>query len=70
MSSGAVFIPMSSNWIDLNLLSLNMNLVVDDQDQTGLIKLVEKQGLDMILLKSRHTEDVGWWVPLHHPGHS
>jgi len=36
------------NWIDMNLLSISPNLVVVDQDQTALIKLLEKQGFDVI----------------------
>jgi N-dimethylarginine dimethylaminohydrolase len=50
---------IASNWIDMNLLSINPNLVVVDQDQTGLIKLLEKQGLDVIPLKLRHAKMLG-----------
>jgi N-dimethylarginine dimethylaminohydrolase len=50
---------IGSNWIDMNLLSINPNLVVVDQDQTGLIKLLEKQGLDVIPLKLRHAKMLG-----------
>ncbi len=50
---------IGSNWIDMNLLSINPNLVVVDQDQTGLIKLLEKQGLDVIPLKLRHSKMLG-----------
>jgi len=50
---------IGSNWINMNLLSINPDLVVVDQDQTALIKLVEKQGLDVIPLKLRHAKMLG-----------
>ncbi len=50
---------IGSNWIDMNLFGINPNLVVVDQDQTGLIKLLEKQGLDVIPLKLRHSKMMG-----------
>ncbi len=50
---------IGSNRIDMNLFSINPNLVVVDQDQTGLIKLLEKQGLDVIPLKLRHSKMLG-----------
>ena len=50
---------IGSKWIDMNLLSINPNLVVVDRDQTALIKLLEKQGLDVIRLKLRHSKMLG-----------
>ncbi|MGB6362320.1 MAG: inosamine-phosphate amidinotransferase 1, partial [Thermoanaerobaculia bacterium] len=50
---------IGSNWIDMNLLSINPGLVVVDRDQTGLIKLLEKQGLDVIPLRLRHSKMLG-----------
>jgi len=50
---------IGSNWIDMNLFSINPNLVVVDQDQTGLIRLLEKQGIDVIPLKLRHAKMLG-----------
>ena len=50
---------IGSNWIDMNLLSINPNLVVVDRDQTALIKLLEKHGLDVIRLKLRHSKMLG-----------
>jgi len=50
---------IGSNWIDMNLLSINPNLVVVDEDQTALIKLLEKHGLDVIRLKLRHSKMLG-----------
>ncbi len=50
---------IGSNWIDMNLLSINPNLVVVDKDQTALIKLLEKHGLDVIPLKLRHGKMLG-----------
>jgi N-dimethylarginine dimethylaminohydrolase len=50
---------IGSEWIDMNLFSINPNLVVVDQDQTGLIKLLEKEDLDVIPLKLRHAKMLG-----------
>ena len=50
---------IGSEWIDMNLFSINPNLVVVDKDQTALIKLLEKQGLDVIRLKLRHSKMLG-----------
>ena len=50
---------IGSKWIDMNLFSINQNLVVVDRDQTALIKLLEKQGLDVIRLKLRHSKMLG-----------
>jgi N-dimethylarginine dimethylaminohydrolase len=50
---------IGSAWIDMNLFSINPNLVVVDRDQTGLIRLLEKRGLDVIPLKLRHSRMMG-----------
>ncbi len=50
---------IGSKWIDMNLFSISPNLVVVDQDQTALIKLLEKRGLDVIRLKLRHSKMLG-----------
>ena len=50
---------IGSKWIDMNLFSINPNLVVVDRDQTALIKLLEKQRLDVIPLKLRHSRMLG-----------
>lgn len=50
---------IGSEWIDMNLFSINPNLVVVDQDQTALIKLLEKHGLNVIRLKLRHSKMLG-----------
>jgi N-dimethylarginine dimethylaminohydrolase len=50
---------IGSKWIDMNLFSINPGLVVVDRDQTALIKLLEKQGLDVIPLKLRHSKMLG-----------
>ncbi len=54
-----LFRSIGSNWIDMNLFSINPSLVVVDQDQTALIKLLEKQDLDVIPLKLRHAKMLG-----------
>jgi N-dimethylarginine dimethylaminohydrolase len=50
---------IGSDWIDMNLLSINPDLVVVDRDQTALIRLLEKHGLDVIRLKLRHSKMLG-----------
>jgi N-dimethylarginine dimethylaminohydrolase len=50
---------IGSEWIDMNLFSINPNLVVVDRDQTALIKLLEKHGLDVIPMKLRHSKMLG-----------
>ena len=50
---------IGSDWIDMNALSINPNLVVVDRDQTALIKLLEKHGLDVIPIKLRHSKMLG-----------
>src|SRR6516164_3607697 len=57
----AVYLSKSigSDWIDMNAFSINTNLVVVDRDQTALIKLLEKEGLDVIPLKFRHSKMMG-----------
>jgi N-dimethylarginine dimethylaminohydrolase len=50
---------IGSAWIDMNLFSINPDLVVVDRDQTGLIKLLEKHGIDVVPLKLRHARFLG-----------
>jgi N-dimethylarginine dimethylaminohydrolase len=50
---------IGSDWIDMNAFSVKPNLVVVDKDQTALIKLLEKEGLDVIALKLRHSKMLG-----------
>jgi N-dimethylarginine dimethylaminohydrolase len=50
---------IGSDWIDMNSFSINPNLVVVDRDQSALIKLLEKEGLDVIPLKLRHSKMLG-----------
>jgi len=50
---------IGSKWIEMNILSINPNLVVVDRGQTALIKLLEKKGLDVIPLKLRHSKMLG-----------
>jgi len=50
---------IGSAWIDMNLFSINPNLVVVDRDQVGLIKLLESKGLDVIPFKLRHARMLG-----------
>jgi N-dimethylarginine dimethylaminohydrolase len=50
---------IGSDWIDMNAFSINPNLVVVDKDQSALIKLLEKKGLDVIPIKLRHSKMLG-----------
>jgi N-dimethylarginine dimethylaminohydrolase len=50
---------IGSDWIDMNLFSVSPNLVVVDEDQVPLIRLLEKYGLDVIPLKLRHSRLLG-----------
>ena len=50
---------IGSDWIDMNAFSVNPNLVVVDQNQPTLIKILEKEGLDVIPLKLRHSRMMG-----------
>ena len=50
---------IGSDWIDMNAFSINPNLVVVDRNQPTLIKLLEKEGLDVIPLKLRHSKLLG-----------
>jgi len=50
---------IGSDWIDMNALSINPNLVVVDRDQKALIKLLEREGIDVIPLKLRHSKMLG-----------
>jgi len=50
---------IGSDWIDMNAFSINPNLVVVDRDQTALIRLLERNGLDVIPLKLRHSKMMG-----------
>ncbi len=60
---------IGSDWIDMNLFSISPDLVVVDRDQTALIKLLEKHGLDVAHPQATPLEDAGWWVPLRDLGH-
>ncbi|MCP4552642.1 MAG: inosamine-phosphate amidinotransferase 1 [Bacteroidetes bacterium] len=49
----------SSVWIGMNLLMLNPNLAIVDKRQTKLIKLLEKNKIDVIGLQLRHSRSLG-----------
>ena len=50
---------IGSDWINMNLFSIDPGLVVVDRDQVALIKLLEKKGLDVVPLKLRHAKMLG-----------
>jgi len=53
------FPPMSSKWLGMNLLMVNPSLAVVDAHQTALIKLLEKNGIDVLPLVLRHGMSLG-----------
>jgi N-dimethylarginine dimethylaminohydrolase len=50
---------IGSDWIDMNAFSISPNLVVVDRNQPTLIKLLEREGLDVIPLNLRHSKLLG-----------
>lgn len=50
---------IGSKWIDMNVFSINPDLVVVDRDQVPLIRELEKRGLDVIPIKLRHSKMMG-----------
>src|ERR1700719_62591 len=50
---------IGSDWIDMNVFSINPNLAVVDGNQTGLMKLLESHGIDIVPLKLRHAKLLG-----------
>ena len=44
----------ASEWIGLNLLSINPNLVIVDQKQKQLIEKLEKHNMEILPLELRH----------------
>jgi len=50
---------IGSAWIDMNIFSISPDLVVVDSDQTELIRLIEKRGIDVLPLKLRHARMMG-----------
>ncbi len=51
--------PLSSVWLGMNLLVINENLVIVDEHQTKLIKLLEKHRFEVIPHKLRHGRTLG-----------
>jgi N-dimethylarginine dimethylaminohydrolase len=50
---------IGSEWIDMNLFSIDPQTVVVDSDQTQMIKLLESKGLTVVPLKLRHSRMMG-----------
>lgn len=49
----------ASPWINVNLLSVNPNLVILEEHQTNLAKELEKYNIESILLPMRHARTLG-----------
>lgn len=58
-ADGATHPPMGSEWIEMNVLSLDENTVVVDSDQIVLMQELESRGLTVIPLKLRHGRLLG-----------
>lgn len=50
---------VGSEWIDMNLFSIDPQTVVVDSDQIQLIRLLESKGLTVVPLKIRHSRMMG-----------
>ena len=50
---------IGSEWIDMNLFSLDPETVVVDRHQSALIRLLESKGLDVVPLELRHSRMLG-----------
>ncbi|HKP69605.1 MAG TPA: hypothetical protein VJV05_10005 [Pyrinomonadaceae bacterium] len=50
---------IGSDWIDMNAFSISPDVVVVDRNQPTLIKILEKEGLEVIPLKLRHSKLLG-----------
>ena len=50
---------IGSEWIDMNLFSIDADTVVVDSDQSQLIRLLESRGLTVIPIKLRHSRMLG-----------
>jgi N-dimethylarginine dimethylaminohydrolase len=49
----------ASQWINVNLLSINPNLVVIEEHQHNLRKLLEINGIECVMLPMRHARTLG-----------
>lgn len=49
----------ASTWVNVNLLSINPNLVVLEEHQHNLRNLLEQQGIDCAMLPMRHSRTLG-----------
>ena len=58
-SADYLYKSIGSAWINMNLFSISPNLVVVDRDQTQLIKLLERNGVDVMPMKLRHSRMMG-----------
>ena len=49
----------SSVWINVNLLSIDEKLVVLEENQHNLRKILEQQGIECAMLPMRHARTLG-----------
>lgn len=49
----------ASTWISVNLLSVNPNLVILEEHQTNLATMLNKHGIETMLLPMRHARTLG-----------
>jgi N-dimethylarginine dimethylaminohydrolase len=50
---------IGSDWIDMNAFSISPSLVVVDRNQPTLMKVLEREGMDVIPLTLRHSKMLG-----------
>ena len=51
--------PYASNWIGMNLLVVRPDLVVADDRQPALLRMLEKHGIDVLALRLTHARTLG-----------
>jgi N-dimethylarginine dimethylaminohydrolase len=49
----------ASKWINVNLLSVNSNLVILEEHQDNLRKILQKYGIESVMLPMRHARTLG-----------
>jgi N-dimethylarginine dimethylaminohydrolase len=60
--------PHASDWIGMNLLMVNPKLAIVEERQVPLIKLLEKNGIDVLALPIRHARTLGGAFSLRYTG--
>jgi scyllo-inosamine-4-phosphate amidinotransferase 1 len=56
----------STKWLGMNLLMLAPDLALVDKHQLPLIRLLEKNGINILPLQLRHGPNFGGWFSLYY----